>query len=126
MPRKPVPVALDSEQIQTLASWGCTDEDIAKLARISERTLQKRFRNELDIGRVMLRNKIRAAQIKCAIEKLNVAMLIWLGKQYLKQRDVAPLRVDDDELEQRFKTIIVELTDAFTTKNIAAIESNTN
>ena len=78
--------ALDNDQIRLLASYGCTNEEIAHVARVSVRTLYRRFKAPIDDGRIDLCISIRRLQYLKAVDG-NVAMLIWLGKQYLGQRD---------------------------------------
>lgn len=78
--------ALTEEQITELAALGCTDSEIATLARLGERTLQDRFRTPLNQGRARLRESLRRKQVDRALNGSDT-MLIWLGKQYLDQRD---------------------------------------
>lgn len=77
---------LTEQQIQELASIGCTDEEIARLAGLGETTLQTRFGALLKQGRAQLRENLRKAQVKRALGGSDT-MLIWLGKQYLGQSD---------------------------------------
>lgn len=93
-PRKPV--HLTAEQIEELASIGCTDEEIANLASVSEFTLRRYFQPQLKKGRACLRERLRRVQIKMAVHDNNVAMAIWLGKQYLGQRDRHEVGGDDE------------------------------
>lgn len=100
-------VLLTEEQIRYFASIGCTDEEIAEAAGLTRSTLQRRFGAALKEGRASLRTKLRKAQIAAALNG-NVTMLIWLGKQYLGQRDRHDLvtlgrditNLSDDELRQ--------------------------
>lgn len=126
MPRRPKSIALTKEEIKKLAVNGCTDKHIAIRAGISESTLQKRFRKELDEGRAELRESILKAQIELAVKKQNATMLIWLGKQYLGQRDVLPLRIDENELEQKLHNVVIELTDASNSKQISTTSETDN
>lgn len=86
------PLFLSPEQIEQLAAVGCTDEDIATVAGVSASYVKKHFRAELDRGRAGLRNGLRRRQVERANEGSD-AMLIWLGKQYLAQRDKAEQHV---------------------------------
>lgn len=88
-------VDIDFKMVQVLASYGCADHEIAAELGIGERTLQRRAREALNKGRSTLRQKLRAAQLRLALEG-NPTMLIWLGKQYLGQRDM-PLPSDNEE-----------------------------
>lgn len=69
-----------------MASIGCTDEDIAAVAGCSRSTVQRTFDAQLKEGRASLRTRLRKAQVDSAMAG-NTTMLIWLGKQYLGQRD---------------------------------------
>lgn len=77
---------LTTKQVEELAALGCTDAEIAVLARVSEATLKRRFEPQLRTGRAQLRQSLRRAQVKRALDGSDT-MLIWLGKQYLEQRD---------------------------------------
>ena len=61
---------LDHDLIFKLASIHCTYAEIAEIAATSVTTLEKRFKN----------------LIEKAIQG-DVRMLIWMGKQYLDQKD---------------------------------------
>jgi hypothetical protein len=67
-------------------------------------TLQRRFAANLAKGRQSLKSKLRRRQIRAALDG-NATMLIWLGKQYLDQRDQAYVEIgdvtklSDDELQ---------------------------
>lgn len=86
MARPLAQLKLTEEQIVELASIGCADDEIASLAGVAERTLQARFRTHLTAGRAQLRERLRRKQIDRALAGSDT-MLIWLGKQYLDQRD---------------------------------------
>jgi transcriptional regulator with XRE-family HTH domain len=83
----PTPKAkFDRKLIRTLASYGCTQEEIANACGISETTLKKYGRAELDAGYASMRRSLRRWQYEAA-RGGNTALLIWLGKQYLGQKD---------------------------------------
>jgi len=75
------------DQIEKLAQIGCTNEEIAYIVEFEERELLHHFQDTLSKGRGFLRGNIRKAQIKNALEDRNTSMLIWLGKQYLGQKE---------------------------------------
>lgn len=77
---------ISAEQVQELASFGLTNTEIAHFFGVAESTIRARFREILTKGRSALKTKLRRKQIEVALEG-NVAMLIWLGKQYLGQSD---------------------------------------
>ena len=80
----------------------CTDEEIASFLGISSKTIQRRkqddeeyclaYKKGFDMGRVSLRQ----SQYKSAVTQGNVTMQIWLGKQYLGQKD--QVKVDDTDM----------------------------
>ena len=79
---------IDYTAVEKLASIQCTQEEIANFLEVSVRTLQRDeefcriYKKGMDNGKMSLRR----TQFKIA-EK-NASMAIFLGKQYLGQRDV--------------------------------------
>lgn len=79
---------IDYAAVEKLASIQCTQEEIANFLGVSVRTLQRDeefcrlYKKGQDNGKMSLRR----TQFKLA-EK-NTSMAIFLGKQYLGQRDV--------------------------------------
>jgi hypothetical protein len=84
---------IDAGKVQMLASFHCTNEEIAKFFDCSTDTIERRFAGELAKGRVDGRIRLRRLQWQSA-QKGNVTMQIWLGKQYLGQSD-QPQSIDD-------------------------------
>ena len=74
------------DEIEHLASLGCTDREIAKYFDLSESTLRYNFSEYLVKGRHKLRTTLRQAQLRVALDG-NATMLIWLGKNILQQND---------------------------------------
>ncbi len=78
---------IDYVAVEKLANIQCTQEEIAAFLDLSVRTLQRDeefcriYKKGQDNGRMSLRRM----QFKLADK--NPTMAIWLGKQYLKQRD---------------------------------------
>lgn len=93
--RKPVPI--DLVELEKLCVLQCTNAEIAAWFGCSERTIEKRTK-EPDLAEVMARGRgkgrvsIRRAQMKL-LEAGNATMGVWLGKQYLGQRDVTPVEL---------------------------------
>jgi hypothetical protein len=93
-------IQLDYELIEKLAGIMCTQEEIASFVGCSVDTLQRDekfsgiYKNGLDSGKMSLRRK----QWKLADK--NAAMAIFLGKQYLGQRDNFPDEVDFNEINK--------------------------
>lgn len=78
---------IDYTTVEKLANIQCTQDEIASFLGISTRTLQRdeQFMELFNRGRENGKMSLRRMQWKHA-EK-SVPMAIWLGKQYLGQRD---------------------------------------
>ena len=78
---------IDYTTVEKLANIQCTQDEIASFLGISTRTLQRdeHFMELFNRGRENGKMSLRRIQWKHA-EK-SVPMAIWLGKQYLGQRD---------------------------------------
>lgn len=88
-------VELNLSLVQSLARIGCTIPEIAKIVGVSEMTIKRRARAEIDKGHDEMRMSLRRWQYEKAKEG-SVPMLIWLGKQYLGQRD----KIDETRREE--------------------------
>ncbi|NUN08042.1 MAG: hypothetical protein HUU54_02590 [Ignavibacteriaceae bacterium] len=73
-------------KVEKMAEYGLNNREIADILEYDENTLKRHFEIFLVKGRANLRQKLKRKQIDIAL-KGNVAMLIWLGKQYLEQAD---------------------------------------
>lgn len=78
---------IDHDLVFKLASIHCSYEEIADCVGTSVPTLKKRFSKIIDKGRAEGKKSLRRAQFEAAVEKKDVRMLIWLGKQLLGQSD---------------------------------------
>ena len=97
-PKKPL--KYDYELIKDLASIFCTQEEIANIMGVSVRTLQRddNFCRLYKEGIDGAKSHIRRVQLKLALNG-NATMLVWLGKQYLGQREPqVDLSVPIDEI----------------------------
>jgi DNA-binding CsgD family transcriptional regulator len=74
------------KQIEKLSSFGLTNKEIAEALGLDDSTLKRKFENFLIKGRANLKQRLKSKQIQVAMSG-NVTMLIWLGKQYLEQKD---------------------------------------
>ena len=87
---------LDYKLIEDLAMIQCTQQEIANILEVSVRTLQRDeefcriYKKGQDNGKMSLRRM----QWKAATEG-NHTMLVWLGKQYLDQKDNKDLKITD-------------------------------
>ena len=79
---------IDLKQVAKLAKICCTVEEIANILDLSKSTLDHNeeflqvYKKNIDNGKMSLRR----AQMELAL-KGNATMQIWLGKQYLGQKD---------------------------------------
>ena len=79
---------IDYDLVKQLADIQCTQAEIASILKMSTRTLQRDtkfchiYKEGMDNGRQALRR----LQWEKAREG-NTTMLVWLGKQYLRQSD---------------------------------------
>lgn len=78
-------IEMNSEQVESLAEFGCTTLEIAKFFKCDESTVRKRYKAEMSAGREKMKIKLRQIQFKLA--ESNAAMSIFLGKNYLGQTD---------------------------------------
>lgn len=86
---------LDYEKLEALCKIQCTEVECCAILGCKEDTLalalkadghvnfQEYFKRASSGGKMSLRRR----QFKAAVEDGNVTMLIWLGKQYLGQKD---------------------------------------
>ena len=80
-------IQLDYEAIEKLAAIQCTQDEIASFLDVSVRTLQRDeefcriYKKGQDNGKMSLR------RMQYKLAEKNPTMAIWLGKQYLGQRD---------------------------------------
>jgi len=73
------------KQIRGLSALGLAHEDIATIVSLDRRTMERRCKLELEQGRSEMRGRLHKIQFGLAGK--SAAMAIWLGKQYLGQRD---------------------------------------
>jgi len=83
---RPKKFDLDTEKVEQLASFGCTNTEIASFFGCSENTIRRSYGEFLTKGRDKGKIRLRQLQWKAA-ETGNTSMLIWLGKQLLAQTD---------------------------------------
>ena len=87
MPAGRPKIQIDYNTVEKLANIQCTQEEIASFLGISVRTLQRDeefcriYKKGQDNGKMSLR------RMQYKLAEKNPTMAIWLGKQYLGQRD---------------------------------------
>lgn len=92
---------IDIEELEKLVAMGCPNEEIASWFGVSKRTLYNRcqeepFKTVYSSARHKLNIRLRRKQLEMAL-KGNVAMLIWLGKVMLGQKDAMRLSGDEND-----------------------------
>ena len=110
-------VEVDWALVERLCSIQCMAVEIASALNISVDTLERRCKDDHGIiladymlqkrgnGRIILRRlQFQAAQ------KGSIPMLIWLGKQYLGQRDKSNEEIEADR-EARLHTLFISSKD---------------
>ena len=100
---------IDYETVEKLANIQCTQEEIASFLGISTRTLlrDEKFKEIFARGRENGKMSLRRIQWKHA-EK-SATMAIWLGKQYLGQKDNIEV-ANTDELN-KVKELLTKISD---------------
>lgn len=101
-PKKQIDYAL----VEKLAHIQCTQEEIASILELSVRTLQRdeEFCRLYKKGQEDGKRSLRRTQFDIA-EKGNASMAIFLGKQYLGQKDV----IENNENQNARITIVNSL-----------------
>lgn len=85
---------IDAALVERLASIMCTMIEIAAVCKCSVDILERRFADIIHRGRETGKMSLRRFQFKAA-EKGNPALLIWLGKQHLEQKDIRTVAIED-------------------------------
>lgn len=108
-------IEIDSEQVRKLAQMHCTTREIAAFFDVSVDTIDRNYAEQINKGRQQGKIRLRDQQLKCA-EKGNVAMLIFLGKQYLGQSDKVEQDIKTESIDSEKSDIIDKLV-ALAVKN---------
>lgn len=95
---------LSQQTFESLCEIQCTLSEIAGVLRVSEDTIERWCKREYDLGFAECFKKfsaggktsLRRQQFELA-KKGNATMLIWLGKNYLGQRDQPLPEEEEDE-----------------------------
>lgn len=89
------------DQLNKICRYPLTQEDIASILDISVDTIARRIREEFDLTfaeyhnqkKSYFRKNILVKQYEVAMNG-NVSMLIWLGKNYLGQKDKSDKEIE--------------------------------
>lgn len=95
---------LGKEIVESVAQCHCTEEEIASILDVSIETLKTKANAEafsecIKRGQEYGKASLRRWQFEKA-KKGDSVMLIWLGKQYLGQRDTIDVKADEEQLKK--------------------------
>jgi hypothetical protein len=88
---------INEDQLRKLAAIQCSYSEMAAVLGVDESTLTRRFAQVIKEGREQGKMSLKRKQYEVAMGG-NTAMLIWLGKQILGQRDT-PEQTDNQKPE---------------------------
>lgn len=118
MSRQKLPI--DPEQVTQLAAIQCSYAEMAAVLNCNPSTLTRRFAQEIQKGREQGKCSLKRAQFKRAMDG-SIPMLIWLGKQYLGQRenpaDVPPPPPTGEKVRIRIEKVKEMLADEIAESN---------
>lgn len=92
-PRKEI----DEVQVIKLAQLGCTSEEIGDIVGLDGSNIRRRYGDLLKAVKSESKSAIRRAQLNKALNG-DTTMLIWLGKNWLKQSDAGERLSDDNQV----------------------------
>ncbi len=105
------------EQFEALCRMWCTESEICSFFATTDKTLSKWLKRQYKMTFSEAYKKfseegnisLRRAQFKSAIDRENVTMQIWLGKQYLGQSEEFHVKAENkmeyDPLSSAFKEL---------------------
>jgi len=92
---RPKKYNIDTKEIYKLASYGCTNTEIADFYGCDESLIRKSYSEYITKGRAKGKTRLRQLQWDSA-EAGNVTMQIFLGKNILGQQD----KIEQAELDE--------------------------
>lgn len=104
-------IDIDSEQFKKLCAIQCTLEEISSWFKCSEDTVERWCKRELKMSFAeafktwSADGKISLRRTQFRMAETNCSMAIWLGKQYLGQKEVQEVQLsrDDDTIKEMQK-----------------------
>ena len=104
-------INIDKDQFEKLCGIQCTLEEIAGFFNCSEDTIQRWCEREYKANFAVIfkihsmqgKISLRRAQFKLA--QKNTSMAIWLGKQYLGQKDVIEAEFNPESLTKAYELL---------------------
>ncbi len=103
---RPKKYNIDEKQVERLASFGCTNTEIASFFGCSKDLISKSYSTNITKGRDQGKMRLRKAMWNNAINNNNTAMQIWLSKQVLGMSDKQEVKTM--ELPSGFDTHHIE------------------
>jgi hypothetical protein len=103
------------QQFEDLCGLHCTQDEIASFMRINVDTLRDRVEKQygepysIVYKRFMENGKCSLRRDQRVIGRTNPAMAIWLGKQWLGQRDITPELEIDPQMFSQFTALMNQL-----------------
>lgn len=85
--KKPKISEVDKELVWRLGCMMCTYKEIADVLGLDEKTVIRKFGDLVEKARSQGKKALRRAQFEKAVQDKDPRMLIFLGKQYLSQKD---------------------------------------
>jgi hypothetical protein len=104
--------------IEELCYFGCPQEEIATLLNTTRAALMQAHRVDMNRAEVRWRIDLRKAQaINAMTNRGNCTMLMWLGKQYLSQKEDPQLEVKKDKFDEFIEWMRTQASTASPTSN---------
>ena len=103
---RPKKYKIDPKQVEKLASFGCTNVEIASFFGCDESLIRKSYSENIAKGKESGKMRLRQAMWNNAITNNNTTMQIWLSKQYLNMSDKQEVKTM--ELPSGFDTHHIE------------------
>jgi len=88
---------IDTDLVEKLAVIHCTNVEIAAVVGCGEATIRRRFGELVAKGREQGKMILRRKQYEAAMGG-NITMMIWLGKQILRQSDKAEIKQESHQI----------------------------
>lgn len=106
---------IDLKKVEMLSSFMITDEELAEHLNITPELLAYRKKNDnhflsaMNKGKAKWKLSLRRAQYINAVRLNNAQMQIFLGKQYLGQRDSIDIVITPEMIHDEIKRIKAKL-----------------
>ena len=101
-------IEIDYEEFEKLCSIQCTLDEVAEWFKVSPDTIERRIKEFYGINfadafkKYSSKGKISLRRNQFALSRTNAAMAIWLGKQYLNQKDKFEEETKDIDINIKF------------------------